>query len=315
MPLEILITMSTTPLSPFPDLAAEICEIIFQFSSESDNPSRWSLSVVSREVQKWTDPILFRHITFQGQDPRMDDPGLELERFDNWVSVLYSNSVTPRFERALSCVRTLYIAYNMGHTKVGWHLIWHVFPKLIAIAADDPWDYVDVDECGEREEHPTLRFAYGAISSLFEIQQDCTILSNITHMELGHWVESSFTNWSIFRNLLCVSVDGSGTNNVVELMPCLPSTVLLVVFILKAEDVDDSPLDADLVEGYVNGKLDPRLLLFWCGLEEPPSTFGPWVLKGSQDFSAMAELREMWGSKESTFWECGLRMIEERGRG
>ncbi|KAH8796812.1 hypothetical protein DL96DRAFT_1643287 [Flagelloscypha sp. PMI_526] len=98
------------------------------------------------------------------------------------------------------------------------------------------------------------------------------------------------------------------------MMSCLPSTVLLVILIFKAEEVNDSPPDDDVIEGYAGGKYDSRLLLCWCGLEDPPPAYGPWVLKGRAEFSAMEELRQLWGSKEPTFWDRGLRIIEERKR-
>ncbi|KAH8796811.1 hypothetical protein DL96DRAFT_1688995, partial [Flagelloscypha sp. PMI_526] len=52
MSLENVVPMTISPLHSFPDLAAEICEMIFQFSSEPENPSRWGLSLVSRAVQQ-----------------------------------------------------------------------------------------------------------------------------------------------------------------------------------------------------------------------------------------------------------------------
>ncbi|KAH8796814.1 hypothetical protein DL96DRAFT_1825617 [Flagelloscypha sp. PMI_526] len=328
MSLKNVVPVSTTTILPFPDLATEICEMIFQCSSEPDNPSRWGLSLVSREVQKWTDPLLFCHITYcnirsetgdstDDVEREVENYVEDLERFQDWVFTL-SSVRTPRFEKALSFVRTLHIAYTMGHTEIAWHTLLKKFPQLVAASVDEPWDYVDLDECGEKEEHPTLRFAYGAISGLFAYQEDCTILSNVTHLEMGRWSErygeNAFTSWSIFKNLLYISFDIRGFRDVEKVMSCMPSTVLLVLLTFKADEVDDTPPDEQLIEDYSTGRVDPRLLLLWCRLETPPSTYGPWVLTGSADFSAMEELRESWGSKQSTFWERGLRMIDQRRR-
>ncbi|KAH8796813.1 hypothetical protein DL96DRAFT_1643289 [Flagelloscypha sp. PMI_526] len=157
----------------------------------------------------------------------------------------------------------------MGHTEIAWHAILKRFPHLVAASVDDPWDYIDLDECGEKEEHLTLRCVHGSIADLFVYPENCTILSNVTHMEMGRWsegyAEEYFTNWSTFKNLLYVSFNGSGLSAVGKMMSCMPSTVLLVILIFKAEEVDDSPPDKNLIEDYSSGKLDLRLLLFCYG--------------------------------------------------
>ncbi|KAH8796816.1 hypothetical protein DL96DRAFT_1643294 [Flagelloscypha sp. PMI_526] len=98
------------------------------------------------------------------------------------------------------------------------------------------------------------------------------------------------------------------------MMFCLPSTVLLVILVLRDNELAYGYLNEEFIKTYVDGKYDSRFLLFHRGLG-PSRTYGDWVLQGDRDFSAMGELREMWGSKEPTFWERGLRMVEERRAG
>ncbi|KAH8824431.1 hypothetical protein DL96DRAFT_1614078, partial [Flagelloscypha sp. PMI_526] len=165
---------------PFTELPLDILEEIFILAGHADDPSRWTLSLISKQVQKWTDAIVFRHLSFT---PEGGD-NIHHNAYEDFMSFLRSNQHTDRFTHALSHVRTLLLGFSLGQLVIPWQNILEKFPNLIAVSSVRGYDWLEYEDFDVP--HPTLRYACGAFaSSLSHFNSSFKALSDITHLEIA----------------------------------------------------------------------------------------------------------------------------------
>ncbi|KAH8824429.1 hypothetical protein DL96DRAFT_1614074, partial [Flagelloscypha sp. PMI_526] len=210
----------------------DILEEIFKLAGHADNPSRWTLSLISKHVQKWTDPIVFRHLSFQPDD----EDEIHHDDFDELIIFICWDDHTDRFRRALSYVKTLLLGFSLGRTTIPWQRILAAFPNLIAVSIMRSYDWLEYEDF--EEPHPTLRYACGAFAlSLAYMDSSFKALSNITHLEIvddysfANWA-GYFINWTLFTNLkyvFCniIELEDLRGEDVESMLTSIPSSVLL----------------------------------------------------------------------------------------
>ncbi|KAH8824430.1 hypothetical protein DL96DRAFT_1614076 [Flagelloscypha sp. PMI_526] len=286
----------------------DILQEIFILAGQEDNPSRWTLALVSKYVQKWTDPVVFLHLSFEPED----EDEIHQDNFDEFVVFLCWKEHTDRFTRALSHVKTLLLGFSLGRTEIPWQSILAKFPNLVAVSTVRGYDWLEFEAFDEP--HPTLRYACGAFaSSVSHMDSSFKALSNITYLEMDddysftYWAEY-FVNWTLFTNLKYVSCNIAELENiwaedVESMLVSLPSSVLLFLAFVTAESIDKEPL-----RDYADMKYGHRFLL--CCTSTPPQD---WILQVDKPPSALAELRGD-EHQDGSFWERGLKMVEERRR-
>ncbi|KAH8826081.1 hypothetical protein DL96DRAFT_1681289 [Flagelloscypha sp. PMI_526] len=173
----------------FQDIPKDLVQDIFELAASSDNSRRSAIhfSLVSREVQSWTDKFLFRNIVV----PLNRSNAKQVAFLDAFIS----NNRPPRFERARKYIRSFFFQdSDDSHGRIERFVM--LCPKLhsIALWARSPKPAL-LDAKISSLRMMTLYDDGSLVDSLSFLR--CPIFLSLTHLDLGSW---HFGQWHRIRD-------------------------------------------------------------------------------------------------------------------
>ncbi|KAH8792750.1 hypothetical protein DL96DRAFT_1828992 [Flagelloscypha sp. PMI_526] len=167
--------MHQEAIIPFPPLPFDISREIFEQAVLHNKADHYSLALVSRLVQKWTDSQLFCIVAISSHPHG--------ERFRETLEIPQKSG---RFIQALSFVQTL--AIEISSFKMSWEMIVLNFPRLVVLywegngESDFVEGNVDPATCNPPS-IPTLRRLGGGCGyKTLQGQWEC--VQRLTHLDL-----------------------------------------------------------------------------------------------------------------------------------
>ncbi|KAH8806668.1 hypothetical protein DL96DRAFT_1631302 [Flagelloscypha sp. PMI_526] len=290
---------------PSQSLPLELTREIFEHAVLFNREDRYSLSLVARSVQRWTDPYAFQTIVITTRDHTES----LLEMF-SWPDK------SLRLTRILSFVRTLASNYYNYHHRLHWDQLVHHFPGLVVLyLRDSSKDFVedvgDVTVFQPPSLHNLRRIGGGYGSRTLRGSWACA--QDITHLDLtslscDEWAACENRGISQLSRLKYLSFDLNYSESLEEIQdhlqrlpPMFPPSLLLCLVVANPEPKEAAHLSRFAYE------LDDRMLL--CG-SFPPKSDAEWILKANliHDF-------DEWNGncqEDRTYWVRGLNMVTRR---
>ncbi|KAH8798696.1 hypothetical protein DL96DRAFT_1638383 [Flagelloscypha sp. PMI_526] len=302
--------MAQNAIQPFPPLPFDISREIFERAVVCNAADRYSLAFVSRLIQKWTDPYVFRTVTVSSHR--------RTERFRVLLEIRRSRK-SGRFIRALSFVQTL--AIKISDFNMSWETIVSNFPRLVELFWEGTYDsdFVEGNQdlsTYEPRSIPTLRYLSGGYghTTLCGRWGCVQMLSHLdlTRMASCAWSTLESRSLQLLSSLthLFVCLDELPTMVAREqelsvLPPFFPPSLL--VCLISGQDFDLLSREEGNALSILSYKFDDRFLV--CMGRNSP-VHNQWILKMEWE-NAYVEWSEH-HDEHDTFWVRGLNMVTER---
>ncbi|KAH8826068.1 hypothetical protein DL96DRAFT_1273945 [Flagelloscypha sp. PMI_526] len=173
----------------FQDIPKDLARDIFELAAHPDRLSAraTSLSLVSREVQSWTDICLFRNIAFKST--------MRTRAERSFLDAIISDDRSPRLEQARKYVRTISSQDQPDPEGLIERFVsvcpllesialWHMSPKsqMLNLSISSLRKMTFYDDMGKDSLHFSLRYP---------------LFHSLTHLDLGGW---SYKDWPRIRN-------------------------------------------------------------------------------------------------------------------
>ncbi|KAH8829790.1 hypothetical protein DL96DRAFT_1678440 [Flagelloscypha sp. PMI_526] len=291
-------------MTSFPDIPVDIAREILEFVACIAGPSRFTVSLVSRTVQQWTDPYVLDRIIINNDD-----------KWNEFSIMLPEKSFTPRMKQAFLFLRIFVVMPHIGRKSlpITMEELVQFFPRL---------EIIYISPTGSHSLHrprPTIHrigAAFGAMWLRGIQNPDDLRHWNITHLDL---VPMHPEEWSDLVRLglprlntlthMCCDLEGPSSINEIRthlktLVTTLPSSLLLCLVNIDFENTKF----AELPDRYDVG-LDDRILI--CNSKDYSNEKnGRWILRAElfNDF-------DQWTGaviETETYWSRGLNMVNLR---
>ncbi|KAH8829791.1 hypothetical protein DL96DRAFT_1553422 [Flagelloscypha sp. PMI_526] len=108
-------------MTSFPDIPVDIAREILEFVACIAGPSRFTLSLVSRTVQQWTDPYVLDRVIIKDED-----------KWDEFVTMLHEKSSTSRMKQAFLFLRIFTVMPHIRESSlpITMEELLQFFPRL-----------------------------------------------------------------------------------------------------------------------------------------------------------------------------------------
>ncbi|KAH8831716.1 hypothetical protein DL96DRAFT_1706128 [Flagelloscypha sp. PMI_526] len=289
-----------------PVLPLDIAQYIFELVAAANSKAQCSiLSLVSKEIQIWADPYLFKSIT-----------NTRHPFFERLISEAPLSSC-PRLDRRCSLVK-YFSAEHQHYEDIQWAMnVMTIFPNLISFHGG----YSELKRNNLLSAHPTLR-RIGCLGPLVtDVDFSCAFFQNITHLNLSavhstSWSSLAERNLESLKSLMYLRLHAENPlilkRQRQDLAGAIPSSVHVVL--VELSQYFSAYQSRFMLEEFsrmcycCEGEMDDRVV-FMCHQPMP----GPqWIIGVSS--SVFWDADEWTGRipEEETFWEQGLAIVNAR---
>ncbi|KAH8826088.1 hypothetical protein DL96DRAFT_1607143 [Flagelloscypha sp. PMI_526] len=274
------------------DLAREIIELAA--ASDTSRQTARSLSLVSREIQSWSDRFHFQNL--------VEDPSGPEEK--DFLAHFVSDQPSNRLKRARLYV--LRFASRRSYDHQG-HIGCPNLTSLALWAVELPALFQHPNQSLPNLRRLCFSFVYGGASA---ISFRSPAFQNVTHMDLGAWaVEDWPTFWQagteLMGSLTHLVLNGKSArteerqNLISEAMSHMPPALRVLIVIVEEETLPD----------IVNEQYDPKVV-FIVEHSSLPSGFGE--IRGHVNGGDAFEMWSGEGNENLTYWSVAESVVEDR---
>ncbi|KAH8818788.1 hypothetical protein DL96DRAFT_1621944 [Flagelloscypha sp. PMI_526] len=222
----------------FSVIPPELLMLIVSFAAASCPRTATKLSLVSRQVQSWSDPHIFRNIVIE------DDCGAP-EQLEEDYELVVAEDASPRLLRARTYVRT-FSSRQSDTTESQFCKFFSLCPNLFSIAfweAPLPLDMASLS-------FPTLRRM--AFQETKGLSLESLLFKTVTHLDLVGWTFSRLPDLGVKRmtsltHLMLSSWSIDTSHDEEELLKGAAPCLRLLILRLN----DDYPMPAGDLRKYV----------------------------------------------------------------
>ncbi|KAH8804108.1 hypothetical protein DL96DRAFT_1631891 [Flagelloscypha sp. PMI_526] len=283
----------------FANIPVEVARLIIE-NATSNQSTATALSCVSREIQLWSDSVLFRNIVIESTNWTTDS----IARF---VRSYISDNPSPRIYRARSFVKTFAVKQSKDNGDdqilrfVSLSSAIHTF-CLWTINLTPPFFTLDI---------PSLRrISFPCFNGIPKTFKD-PLFHSITHLELGgldHSYDEGLTFWnkgmSSMPSLthLILNVEEDCISFLLNIVARIPSQLELLLVLHPGElknRLSGVPFDERVIMGVL------------VRFGEPPLVNGP----DEEDLFLIASVWHSWSGQipeENTIWARAERMLKKK---
>ncbi|KAJ2924612.1 hypothetical protein H1R20_g12483, partial [Candolleomyces eurysporus] len=311
----------------FSDLPEDLCRLVFELVAESDPETGRSCALVSKEVNAWIEPILYRTLIIQSEaqleslrriveDTNQIDSSStkSTDFFATYVKVVAIVTLRSDAANALSVLKAC--------PNVEILVLWSNPNKLEAGGAS-PYGTLAKDLRDLRDFITSPKLSPRRISMFHhilttsEVHFSHPIFQNVTHLELVR-VDSK-AGWETLRSLPCLthvsahclsSLEGCGqwTREAMDLFP--PTLRVFIVWFYPDLCFENTHAEFEGVKAIQDGDIDSRAVVAYMG----SSLLSSWDLHPI--LRLYKDIIEDWigCSVGKDFWTLAEEFIEERHR-